>query len=74
MAFKIDRSLCEENNLIENNGIKSNIKDVTIDSSILRFRKKYKFLYKFKIVSKIERLFIKLFYQNKSRKLKNFFN
>ena len=74
VAFKIDRSLCIENNLLENKGIKSNIKDITVDSSIFLFREKFKFLYQFKIFNKLERLFLKFYYQKKSKKLKKFFN
>ena len=73
VAFKIDRNLCYTNKLIENNGISSNNLDVTIDQKIFNFRKKFKFLYKFKIVKKIERIYIRYLYKKNSNNLKSFF-
>lgn len=74
VVFKIDRKLCVENILLENKGLKLDNSDVTLDSTILLFRKKFAFLYKFKIMSKIERIYIKFYYQKKSKTLKKFFN
>lgn len=73
VAFKIDRNLCYENKLLENRGYKSDNIDVTIDVLFINFRNKFKFLYKYRIVQKIERFFIKLFYRYKSKKLKKYF-
>ena len=73
VAFKIDRKLCKENYKIENNGYKSNFSDVALDERFFKFRKKIRFLYKFKITSKIERLFIKIFHRKKARLLKKYF-
>ena len=73
VAFKIDRNLCYTNKLIENNGISSNNLDVTIDQKIFNFRKKFKFLYKFKIVKKLERIYIRYLYKKNSNNLKSFF-
>ena len=73
VAFKIDRGLCYENIMVENEGFKSNNIDTTINIKFLNFRSKFKYLYKFKIIKKIERILIKLFYRNKSKKLKKFF-
>ncbi len=73
VAFKIDRDLCNINTQIENNGFKSDNQDKTISNDILEFRKKYKFLYKFKLTTKIERILIKYIYRKRSKKLKSFF-
>jgi len=73
VAFKIDRNLCYENKILENQGFKSNNKDTTLDIRFINFRKKFKYLYKFTTIQKIERIMIKLFYRYKSKKLKNFF-
>lgn len=73
VAFKIDRKLCKKNYKIENNGYKSNFSDVALDERFFKFRKKFRFLYKFKITSKIERLFIKIFHRKKARLLKKYF-
>jgi len=73
VAFKIDRNLCYENTMVDNLGFKSNNTDTTIDISFINFRNKFKYLYKFKIVKKIERILMKIFYRNESKKLKKFF-
>ena len=73
VAFKINRNLCNENELIENTGLKSSHKDTTLDIGFINFRNKFKKLYKYKLIQKIERFFIKLFYRYKSKKLKRFF-
>ena len=73
VAFKIDKKLCDQNTLIENNGYKSNIDDATLGDDIFNFRKKFSFFYKFKLTHKIERIFIKFLYKKKSQKLKKFF-
>ena len=74
VAFKIDKRLCDQNLLIENKGYKSNNDDTTLGDNIFNFRKKFNFFYKFKLMQKIERVFIKFFYKKKSKKLKFFFN
>ena len=73
VAFKIDRTLCNENTLLENNGFKSNNSDMTISSDITNLRNKFNSIYKFKIIQKLERLLIKYIYRKRSKKLKNFF-
>lgn len=73
VAFKIDRNLCYENKLLENKGHKSNNSDTTLVEGFVNFRNKFKYLYKYKLVQKIERIFIKFFYRYKSKKLKKFF-
>ncbi len=73
VAFKIDKNLCYENKILENKGYKSNNRDTTLDGGFINFRIRYKFLYKYKVVQKIERFFIKLFYKYKSKKLRKFF-
>ena len=73
VAFKIDRNLCYENTMVDNLGFKSNNTDTTIDISFINFRNKFKYLYKFRIVKKIERILMKIFYRNESKKLKKFF-
>lgn len=73
VVFKIDRKMCEENKLIENNGFKSNIQDTTLNTFFFNFRKKFYFLYKFKIIKKIERLFIRLNFKKKSFSLRKYF-
>ena len=73
VAFKIDRSLCYENKLLVNQGHKSNNTDTTLVKEIIDFRIRFKFFYKYKIIQKIERVIIKLFYRYKSKKLKKFF-
>ena len=73
VAFKIDRTLCYKNELLENNGFKSDNTDTTLDNGFINFRIKFKYLYRYKIIQKIERIIIKLFYRYKSKKLKNFF-
>lgn len=73
VAFKIDKRLCNENVLLENNGFKSNNLDMTLIKEILIFRKKYNFLYKLKFFNKIERILLKYIYRKKSKKLKIFF-
>ena len=73
VAFKVDKNLCDQNLLIENNGYKSNNADKTLGDSFFQFRKKFSYFYRFKLMYKIERIFIKLLYQNKSNKLKKFF-
>tara|TARA_B100001142_G_scaffold272382_1_gene279382 strand:+ start:2238 stop:3050 length:813 start_codon:yes stop_codon:yes gene_type:complete len=73
VAFKINRNLTYENILIDNNGLTSNNKDMTIDEVFIKSRDKFKFLYKFDIIKKIERIIIKIFYKNQSKKLKKFF-
>ena len=74
VAFKIDKRLCDQNLLIENKGYKSNNDDITLGDNIFNFRKKFNFFYKFKLMQKIERVFIKFLYRKKSKKLKFFFN
>jgi hypothetical protein len=74
VAFKIDKNLCEQNSLIENNGYISNNDDTTFGHNIIDFRKKFSFLYKFRFIQKIERFVIKIIYKKKSKKLKFFFN
>jgi hypothetical protein len=74
IAFKVDKRLCDQNLLIENKGYKSNNSDVTLGNNILNFRKKFVFLYKFRLMHKLERIFIKYLYRNKSKKLNKFFN
>lgn len=73
VAFKIDKNKCEENSQIENNGKSSNILDTTLDEKFFVFRKRFKFLYNFKLVKKIERIFIKLNLKRKSYQLKRYF-
>ena len=73
VAFKINRKLCYENKLLVNNGVSYDIKNVALDDYISNFRKKYRFLYKFKFSTKIERFLIKILYKAKSYKLKNYF-
>ena len=73
VAFKINRKLCYENNMLISNGMSSNILDVTLDKKIFDFRSKYKFLYKFKITQKIERFLIQILYKVRSNRLKNYF-
>ena len=73
VAFKIDRNLCFENKLLENSGFKANNTDKTLNIRFINFRKRFKFLYNFRIIKKIERIVIKLFYRYKSKKLKKFF-
>ena len=73
VAFKIDKYLCDKNSLIENKGYKSNNNDNTLGDNIFNFRKKFNFLYKFKLLRKIERIFLKFLYRNKSKKLNKFF-
>ena len=73
VSFGVNRTLCEENYQIANQGNKSNISDTTLDFFFIKFRKKYAFLYKFKIIKKIERLVIKLNYKYKSYKLRKYF-
>ena len=74
VAFKIDKKFCDQNLLIENKGFKSNNDDTTLGNNIFNFRKKFYYLYKFKIVKKIERIFIKFLYRRKSKKLNKFFD
>ena len=52
---------------------KSDNTDTTLDNGFINFRIKFKYLYRYKIIQKIERIIIKLFYRYKSKKLKNFF-
>ena len=73
VAFKVDRKLCLENFLVENKGFKSDIEDKTIDENFTNFRSKFDFLYKFKIVKKIERFLMKNSYKKKSKALKRYF-
>ena len=73
VAFKIDRNLCFENKLLENSGFKANNTDKTLNIRFINFRKRFNFLYNFRIIKKIERIVIKLFYRYKSKKLKKFF-
>ena len=73
VAFKINRNLCYENTLLENQGHKSNNLDTTLSLGFINFRNRFKYLYKFRFIQKIERFFIKLFYRFKSKKLKRFF-
>ena len=73
VAFKIDRNLTYENILINNNGLTSNNKDMTMDDTFIKFRNRFKFIYRFNIVKKIERIVIKIFYKRQSKKLKKFF-
>ena len=73
VAFFVDRNLCEENISIENNGYKSNNQDTTLDEGFFRFRDKYKKIYQYKFVKKIERFFIIKYFKKKSRLLKNYF-
>ena len=73
VAFKINKNLCYENKLLENKGHKSNNTDTTLDIGFINFRKRFKYLYKYRIFQKIERFFIKLFYRYKSKRLKRFF-
>ena len=73
VAFKVDRELCYTNELLENNGYKSNNIDTTLTKRILNLRKKFNFIYNFKIIKKIERMIIKFVYLKNSKKLKNFF-
>ena len=49
--------------LVENKGFKSDIEDKTIDENFTNFRSKFDFLYKFKIVKKIERFLMKNSYK-----------
>lgn len=72
-AFKINRELCIENIMLDNKGFSSNNSDTTLGNIILNFREKFKFFYTFKLFNKVERLFIKLLYRNKSKKLKKLF-
>ena len=73
VTFKVDRTLCLENYLIENKGFKSNIEDKTIDENFTNFRTKFNFLYKFKIAKKIERFLMKNSYKKKAKTLKKYF-
>jgi hypothetical protein len=73
VAFFVDRNLCEENTLIENNGFSSGNHDTAIDEIFFKFRKKYNILYKFKFIKKIERFFIIKSLRKNSRKLKRYF-
>tara|TARA_Y100000389_G_scaffold204076_1_gene254843 strand:- start:157 stop:969 length:813 start_codon:yes stop_codon:yes gene_type:complete len=73
IAFKINKDLCYENILLDNNGLSNNNKDLTLDEKILNFRNKFKFFYKFKFFTKIERVFINLMYKKRSKQLKDFF-
>jgi len=73
VSFSINRKLCNENYQIENEGYKSNNLDTTLDQNFFKFRNKYSFMYNFKLVKKIERFIIKLFYKKKSFNLRNYF-
>ena len=74
VAFKINKNLCDQNSIIENNGYKSNNVDTTFGDNIIGFRKKFSFLYKFRFIQKVERFIIKIIYKKKSKKLRSFFN
>lgn len=73
VSFSINRKLCNENYQIENEGYKSNNLDTTLDQNFFKFRNKYSFMYNFKLIKKIERFIIKLFYKKKSFNLRNYF-
>ena len=73
VSFDINRKMCEQNNLIENNGVKSYNLNTTLDKSFINFRKNFIFLYKFKIIKKIQRFLIKLNFRKKSYKLRKYF-
>ena len=73
VAFKIDKNLCYKNELIENSGKISNNLNVMDGLDIIAFRNKYNFLFKFRIIQKIDRIFIR--FKNKINifKLKKYF-
>ena len=73
VAFNINRKMCEENISLENNGFKSNNQDTKLNEFFFSFRKNFQFLYKFKLLKKIERLLIKFSFKKKSFSLKKFF-
>ena len=73
VSFSINRKLCNENYQIENEGYKSNNLDTTLDDRFFKFIRKYSYVYNFKLVKKIKRFFIKLFFKKKSFILKNYF-
>ena len=73
VAFKIDQNHCYKNELIENSGKISNNIDVVDGLKIIAFRDKYKILFKFKIIQKIDRIFIRIMNKINSFKLKKFF-
>ena len=74
VAFKVDKKLCIQNSIIENNGYRSNNNDTALGNNILGFRKKFSFIYKFTFFVKIERFLINIIRKKKSKKLKSFFN
>jgi hypothetical protein len=73
VALKIDKKLCIENKMIENEGIRSDNIDVTPGYRYLDFKKKYSFLFKIKLIKKLEKFFLIYRYKYKSFKLKKFF-
>ena len=74
VAFKIDRNLCGDNKFIVNSGIDKSIQDVTFSSDFLNFEKKYPFLYKFKFIRKILRVYSRILTKRKSKLLKKYFS
>ena len=73
VAFKIDKNLCYKNELIENSGKISNNLNVMDGFNIIAFRNKYNFLFKFRIIQKIDRIFIRFKNKINSFKLKKYF-
>lgn len=73
IALKIDKDLCHQNKIIENDGIRSDNIDVTPGYGYLNFKKKYPLLFKLKIIKKIEKFFLIYRYKYKSFKLRKLF-
>jgi hypothetical protein len=73
VAFKINKHLCKLNRLVKNSGTISNNLDVTHGEKIIELRKKYNFLFKFRFIQKIDRIFMRIINIINSAKLKKYF-
>jgi hypothetical protein len=76
VVYKVNRNLCVENKFIINDGIDQNFaaEDIAFSSIYSDFKKKYSFLYKFKFIRKILRIYSTILTKQKSKLLNKYFD
>ena len=74
VAFKINRTLCKTNEIINNNGEVSNNLDTRDGDKVFFFRNKFTFFLNFKLVKKFERIILRFINVYKSFMLRKYFD